>query len=113
MAEKTNSQMLGERIKSRREALGMSQEELAKKVGYTSRTTIVKIEKGENNLRQTKIVEFAKALECEPTWLIGLDKPQTPEYVPGTAEVALLFCQITEEQRQIVLNLLRSMVSGS
>lgn len=62
---------VGRRIKERREALGMSQEELAKKVGYTSRTTINKIENGANNLRQTKIAEFAKALNCEPADLMG------------------------------------------
>jgi transcriptional regulator with XRE-family HTH domain len=31
-------------IKMRREELGMSQEQLAKKVGYTSRSTIARIE---------------------------------------------------------------------
>lgn len=62
---------IGRRIKNRREELGMSQDELAKKVGYTSRTTVNKIEKGANNLRQTKISEFAKALDCTPGYLMG------------------------------------------
>ena len=35
---------LYQRIKERRESLGMSQEELAKKLGYKSRSTINKIE---------------------------------------------------------------------
>jgi len=62
---------VGERIKARREELNMSQDELAKRVGYTSRTTINKIERGFNNLRQTKISEFAKALSCSPSDLMG------------------------------------------
>ena len=41
---------LYKRIKKRREELGMSQDELAQKLGYKSRSTIAKIEKGENDI---------------------------------------------------------------
>lgn len=59
------------RIRQRREELGMSQEELAKKLGYKSRSTIAKIEKGENDITQTKIAAFAKALDTTPGYLMG------------------------------------------
>lgn len=36
--------MLGDMIKKRREQIGMSQDELAQKVGYKSRSSINKIE---------------------------------------------------------------------
>lgn len=49
-------------IRKIREQLGMSQEELAKKVGYKSRTSIAKIEAGKVDLSNSKIEEFAKAL---------------------------------------------------
>ena len=45
---------IGERIKARREALEMSQEELAHKIGYKSKTSINKIELGIQELRQSK-----------------------------------------------------------
>lgn len=38
--------MIGERIKARRLELGLTQEELAKKMGYTSRSTVNKVELG-------------------------------------------------------------------
>ena len=38
------------RIRARREGLGISQEELAKRMGYKSRSSINKIEKGENDI---------------------------------------------------------------
>ena len=44
---------LYERIKKRREELGMSQDELAQKLGYKSRSTIAKIEKGEKARQKT------------------------------------------------------------
>lgn len=62
---------IGEKIKKRREELHMSQQELAEKVGYTSRSTINKIECGANNLRQTKISQIAKALDTTPAYLMG------------------------------------------
>lgn len=43
---------IGERIKQRREELGLTQIELANMIGYSSKTTIAKIEANANNLRQ-------------------------------------------------------------
>ena len=46
---------IGQRIKRRREELQMSQEELANKIGYKSRSSINKIELDLYNLKQSKI----------------------------------------------------------
>lgn len=62
---------LYKRIRERREKLGLSQWELAQKIGYTSRSTIAKIEAGENDLTQSKIAAFAKALHTTPAYLMG------------------------------------------
>ena len=61
------------RIRQRREELDMSQDELAKKLGYKSRSSINKIEKGENDIPQSKIVAFAEALNTSPEYLMGWD----------------------------------------
>lgn len=62
---------IGSRIKERRESLNLSQEELALKLGYKSRSTINKIESGINDITQSKVVEFAKALQTTPAYLMG------------------------------------------
>lgn len=62
---------LYKRIKIRREELGLSQDELAKKIGYKSRSTIAKIESGENDIPQAKIKAFADALDTTPSELMG------------------------------------------
>lgn len=62
-------------IKSLREELGYSQDDLAKKTGYTSRSSIAKIEKGLVDLSQTKIDLFANALKTTPAKLMGWDEP--------------------------------------
>ena len=61
----------GERVKARREELNMTQEDLAKKVGFKSRASINKIELDKRNMKQSQIVELAKALETTPGYLMG------------------------------------------
>ena len=69
---------LYDRIRTRREQLNMSQEELAKRLGYKSRSTIAKIESGENDITQSKIVAFAKALGVKPGYLMGWEDAPAP-----------------------------------
>lgn len=64
---------IGERIKECREKLGLSQEEVALKMGYSSRSTINKIEKGLSDVTQSKVIEFAKVLQTTPEYLMGLN----------------------------------------
>ena len=63
---------LHENIRARRIALNMTQQELAKKLGYKSTSTIAKIESGENDIPQAKIAAFAAALDITPAELMGL-----------------------------------------
>lgn len=65
---------IGAIIRDLREAKGMTQEELANKVGYTSRAAINKIESGTNKLKQEKIKIFADVLECTVSELLGIDE---------------------------------------
>ena len=51
--------------------LDMSQADLAKKTGYTDRSSIAKIERGDVDLPQSKIMAFAKALHVSPGELMG------------------------------------------
>lgn len=62
---------IGKQIRKRREELGVTQEELASRLNYKSKTTIAKIENGTNDIVQSKVVEFAKALETTPAYLMG------------------------------------------
>ena len=64
---------LYENIRARRIALKMTQQELAAKLGYKSTSTIAKIESGENDIPQLKIVAFARALETTPGALLDFD----------------------------------------
>lgn len=64
-----------ENIKRLREALGMSQGELAEKVGYKDRSSIAKIEAGRVDISQSKIAAFSAALHVSPAYLMGITDP--------------------------------------
>ena len=64
---------IGKRIRMRREAVGLTQEGLAEKLGYKNKTSITKIENGTNDIPQSKVVEIAKALDTTVAYLMGWD----------------------------------------
>ena len=67
---------IGYRIRVRREELGLSQEELGKRLGYKSRSSINKIELDQRNLTQPKIKAIADALETTPAYIMGWTAPK-------------------------------------
>lgn len=70
-------------IKRIREEKGMSQEELAKLVGFKSRSSINKIEMGVNDITQSKLVAIANALGVSPGELMGSDDPASASAPPA------------------------------
>ena len=62
-----------DKIKEKSIELGMSQADLANKMGYTSRSSIAKIESGSVDIPQSKISAFAKALNTTTAYLMELD----------------------------------------
>ena len=84
---------IGARIKQKRIELELTQEELAVKVGYTSRSSVNKVELGLVDLPQTKIVAFAKALDTTPAYLMGWDETTKEEN-----ELLNLINQLNEEE---------------
>ena len=68
--------IIGDRIRQRREELGMTQAELAERMGYRSRSSINKIEMGQNDVVQSKVKKFANALDTSVSYLMGWDDGQ-------------------------------------
>ena len=94
----------GERIREIREQRGMSQQELALRCGWTSRSTISKIEKNERETRLKSLIKIAKVLNTDPDYLIFGDEEENKQ------EITRLFELLTPEKREFVLHLLRTML---
>lgn len=65
---------LGERIKHKREELGLTQIELANRMGYKTRAAICNVEKGDDNLTTDRITKFAVALGVSESYLMGWEE---------------------------------------
>lgn len=85
--------ILYENIRRLRKEKGYSQEELAKKTGYTDRSSIAKIEAGEVDLSQSKIQAFADAFGVSPQNLMGYPESSPRIVLPEfkTAQEAIKF----------------------
>ena len=74
-----------DRIRERRIELGLSQDQLAAKMGYKSRSSINKIESGQTDIARNKLVQLAEALLTTPAYLMGWEEPkskQSPDFQP-------------------------------
>lgn len=58
-------------IKKERIKNGWTQTDLAKKIGYSDKSMIAKIEAGKVDLPQTKIRAFAQVFNCTESYLMG------------------------------------------
>lgn len=77
---------IGERIKYVRELKGISQEQLAKQMGYSGKTSISKIESAGDSLTTKTITRFANALGCTESQLMGWHEI---EWNPYTQEIVV------------------------
>ena len=88
---------VGERIKQKRIELNLSQDELAKKVGYKSRSSIQKIECA-RNLPLPKVELMARALGCTPAYLMGWEESENAKTIHDRLVDAYI---LQEEEREI------------
>ena len=100
-------------IKKRREELGMSQEELAEKLGYKSRSSINKIELGLSGIPFSKIDLFAKALQVKREYLMGWSKEEEKDIekvktVARNEKIFAKFDKLSEKKKKLVENLINS-----
>lgn len=118
---------LYQNIRKYRKNLKMSQDELAKRAGYTDRSSIAKIEKGQVDLSQSKIRMFAAIFGVTPGELMGNDGidqtafmfeiDPTPyqkiagraleEQAPGLTDVMNMYVTFNEQDRQEILTLMQ------
>ena len=104
----TINETIGDRIKDRRETLGLSQEELARMIGYTSRSSINKIETGVQQLRQSKIKDIADALDTNVNYILGVDSivEKKNDYLARYMEqIKKILADLDEDQREQALRI--------
>ncbi len=85
-------------IKQLRTEANMSQDELAKKAGYTDRSSIAKIEAGRVDLTESKLKAIANALDTTVAVLLGLVVPIESKKTPTVVEDE----RLTEDEAELL-----------
>lgn len=114
---------LYENIKLYRQQARMTQAELAKLTGYIDRSSIAKIEKGQVDLSQSKIEQFAEVFGVKPSDLMGWeyedsperdDKKEKPSETEGLSENHIKLIEfaktVPEDKAEMILRVMRSIV---
>ena len=102
---------VGENIANLRKRLKWTQEELAIKVGYKSKSTINKIELGINELPQNKIISFAEVFGVTPAQLMGWDLEESPskelELTENEKKLLDLYRNASNENKELIVEMLK------
>lgn len=102
---------LYENIKYYRTVNEWSQEELAKRMGYTDRSTIAKIEKGCVDLPESKIMAFAKVFGIKPSDLMGWNETPAalgqPVFTKEDLTIAVAYHEADSVDREMVRRILK------
>lgn len=86
----------------------MSQDALARRVGYQSRGSINKIELGKTDVSRTKLAAIAEALRVSPTWLLGFD--EKPDFVIESGDLLALIEKATPDEIRKTEQYLRMLI---
>ena len=92
---------VGTRISERRKSLNLSQKGLANRLGLKSKSTICKIERGDDNLTADTISKYAEALNTSPAYLMGWVSDPSPEYINSKIGMIEQEKNIYEEQERL------------
>lgn len=99
--------LIGKRIREHREALGMSQIDLARLAEKKSATYVALIEGGERNVSTSDLLKIAKALGTTIATLTGDDSKAVPvgdiRYALNTEK------HLTNEDRETLLHIIDTM----
>lgn len=86
---------VGDRIRQRRMQLGLTQDELAKRLGYKDRSAVCRVESAGDSLSNKRVMKIANALNTSAAVLYGWEDAAPPEmYIDGDP--------YTEEERRII-----------
>lgn len=101
---------LGKRFKKLRLAKGWSQTTCARKLGYSNKTSVSKIELGVQGIKRSNVAHVAEVLGTTPEYLMGWKQPDgATELSPTDKQILAGLDLLTDDDKQILLRFIRSM----
>ena len=108
---------IGTRIMERRLQLGLTQEELAFRMGYKTKSAINKIELGINDVSQSKVVKFAEALHTSIAYLMDWQEEEKKTtdndgLTEGQRKLMQFVMSVPDDKADMILRVMKSIVEG-
>ena len=104
--------MINDRIKQRRLELNMSQDDLAKKTGYKTKSAISRIESGQRDLTQSQIEIFSKALDTTPSFLMGWENEESKHSSFSDERIIIPFSKLNDEGKEKAISYTQDLVDS-
>jgi transcriptional regulator with XRE-family HTH domain len=101
---------VADRIKDLRVKQGLSQDDLAKKMGFKNRSSVTQVEKSGNDITLRKVEKYARALCVSPAYLMGWEEPSYDIVVTradGTEELIEISKGLSDEGYEKLLSYAR------
>lgn len=107
---------IGNRIKTKRKELGLTQQQLADRLGKT-KSAICRVEKDvEQNLTLDRVSDFANALNCDVSYLMGWEVPSDKIEAKDKAEREIefeeLFSNLKEQDQKEIIELMKFKIAN-
>ena len=87
---------IADRIRMKREELSLTQDELSKRCGYSTKSSITKIEKSGNDITLKKIKRVADALGVTPSYLMGWEDEREV-----SLEEQIMYADVNQDDRHL------------
>lgn len=101
---------VGERIRQKRKECGLTQEDLAQRLGIKN-SAVAKYENGRiENIKRCTILKMSEIFSCSPAYLLGLDDSESPNLRLNSLEKKVLFAFRAADpvEKEMVLRILKT-----
>ena len=107
---------VADRIRIRREQLGLSQEELANRMGLKDKSSITKIEKSGNKITLKNVERLAYALHTSVPYLMGWEEETDNQnkldiQADREARFLELYSRLNDYEKSLIDNMLTTLTS--
>lgn len=110
---------IADRVRIRREQLGLSQEELAKKMGLKDKSSITKIEKSGDKITLKNVERLADALHTSIPYLMGWEEEidyhakidKLDVQADREARFLELYSRLSDYEKSLIDNMLTTLTS--
>lgn len=88
----------------------MTQSELARSAGYENRSSIARIERGDHDLPQSKIIDIARALKTTPSFLMGWEDEEVASLTAMQEDAMMKFLTLSYEHQLVVSSIIDTLI---